>query len=431
MTFYQAAIEVLTKTGRSLHYKKITETAIKNSLLTHIGKTPEITMGARLRQEAKKKDSQLVQVRPGVFALASWKPAVEAEPPALPPKTPKARQTAAPQPKPVPEKPAQQRPQKSQPQRPQKPKVEPRASFNQQEKEKPQPKKSPQVPQRKQAEPKQTRPVPAANINNRLLPFNFESPLAEYIYYFLAEKRNQKEISLAELVNYVFPKNNPDRPESPEEAIRFALISEDQHRTQRGEIPIFIYQPNDIIGLHEWNYPDELFKAIQDLLKATTHLNTICEQTLKTSVETLSRTDREHLIYRLLLAQGYHDVQVSKRLEDATVLVAKERRFSCQGRIAFLLKHGDNPIDIHDIVKLRGSLHHYSAVSATVLTFKGATKEAIAEAEVENLPPVRLVVERELIGYLRQNRVGVKLSKIHFNLPNVGEVVHNSIPQEN
>lgn len=71
MTFYEAAVEVLREAGRPLHYKKITENAIRRSLLSHVGKTPEETMHARLQQEVKKPNglALIERARPGVFAL--------------------------------------------------------------------------------------------------------------------------------------------------------------------------------------------------------------------------------------------------------------------------------------------------------------------------------------------------------------------------
>lgn len=70
MTFYEAAIEVLLKAGRPLHFKKITEAALKDNLLSHIGKTPDVTMGERLNQEVKRQEnSPVVCVRPGVYML--------------------------------------------------------------------------------------------------------------------------------------------------------------------------------------------------------------------------------------------------------------------------------------------------------------------------------------------------------------------------
>ncbi len=70
MTFYEAAIEVLLKAGRPLHFKKITEAALQDNLLSHIGKTPEVTMSERLNQEVKRQEnSPVVCVRPGVYML--------------------------------------------------------------------------------------------------------------------------------------------------------------------------------------------------------------------------------------------------------------------------------------------------------------------------------------------------------------------------
>ncbi len=74
MTFIEAAAEVLRHAGKPLHYKEITELAIAQNLLSHVGKTPEITMSHRLTAAVKKndKDVPLVKVKPGVFALREW-----------------------------------------------------------------------------------------------------------------------------------------------------------------------------------------------------------------------------------------------------------------------------------------------------------------------------------------------------------------------
>src|SRR5262249_9435664 len=56
------------------HYKEITELAIEKNLLSHVGKSPEVTMGARLAALLKKEDKSnpIVRVKPGVFALRDW-----------------------------------------------------------------------------------------------------------------------------------------------------------------------------------------------------------------------------------------------------------------------------------------------------------------------------------------------------------------------
>jgi hypothetical protein len=77
MTFTEAAAQVLRLVGKPLHYKEITDVAIEKNLLSHVGKSPEVTMGARLAALVKKgdKENPLVRIKPGVFALREWDPA--------------------------------------------------------------------------------------------------------------------------------------------------------------------------------------------------------------------------------------------------------------------------------------------------------------------------------------------------------------------
>jgi HB1/ASXL restriction endonuclease-like protein with HTH domain/restriction endonuclease len=84
MTFTEAAAEVLRLVGKPLHYKDITELAIEKNLLSHVGKSPEVTMGSRLAALLKKgpKENPLVRIKPGVFALRAWE---ETGPPGPPP----------------------------------------------------------------------------------------------------------------------------------------------------------------------------------------------------------------------------------------------------------------------------------------------------------------------------------------------------------
>lgn len=74
MTFTEAAVEVLRLVGRPLHYKKITEIAIERNLLSHVGKSPEITMSSRLATMVKKDrgEAPIIKVKPGVFGLRDF-----------------------------------------------------------------------------------------------------------------------------------------------------------------------------------------------------------------------------------------------------------------------------------------------------------------------------------------------------------------------
>ena len=78
MTFTEAAVEVLRIAKKPLHYKKITEIAISNNLLSHVGRTPETTMSSRLTTMVKKDrgDAPILKIKPGVFGLREFSASV-------------------------------------------------------------------------------------------------------------------------------------------------------------------------------------------------------------------------------------------------------------------------------------------------------------------------------------------------------------------
>ena len=73
MTFYEAALQVLAKAGNPLTYQEITKLSLEEGLLSHIGKTPEMTMLARLRAVAKRMhDKPIMVTAKDTFALTEW-----------------------------------------------------------------------------------------------------------------------------------------------------------------------------------------------------------------------------------------------------------------------------------------------------------------------------------------------------------------------
>lgn len=67
-------MEILRLAKRPLHYKKITELAIERKMLSHVGKTPELTMSSRLATVVKKDKNklQLIKIKPGIFGLKTF-----------------------------------------------------------------------------------------------------------------------------------------------------------------------------------------------------------------------------------------------------------------------------------------------------------------------------------------------------------------------
>jgi hypothetical protein len=81
MTFLDAALKILSREKRPLHFKELTERAMTKKLLTFVGRTPEVSMQQALTAAVKKAPGNpFVRVKPGVFGLLRY--------PELPPEEP-------------------------------------------------------------------------------------------------------------------------------------------------------------------------------------------------------------------------------------------------------------------------------------------------------------------------------------------------------
>jgi hypothetical protein len=81
MTFQEAALEILKRERRPLHFKDLTEKAMERKLLTFVGRTPEVTMQTQLTAAVKKAPGNpFVRVKPGVFGLLRYPEAAPPEP---------------------------------------------------------------------------------------------------------------------------------------------------------------------------------------------------------------------------------------------------------------------------------------------------------------------------------------------------------------
>jgi ribonuclease E len=74
MTFTEAAVDVLRREGKPLHFRKIAEIAIRENLLDHVGKIPEETMADQLAAHCRlpRHERSIVVVQHGTFALEEW-----------------------------------------------------------------------------------------------------------------------------------------------------------------------------------------------------------------------------------------------------------------------------------------------------------------------------------------------------------------------
>jgi hypothetical protein len=97
MTFLEAALNILSREGRPLHFKELTERAMTKKILTFVGRTPEVTMQTQLTAAIKKAPGNpFVRVKPGVFGLLRYPEMPPEEPPAKAEKPEKTERAASP-----------------------------------------------------------------------------------------------------------------------------------------------------------------------------------------------------------------------------------------------------------------------------------------------------------------------------------------------
>jgi hypothetical protein len=73
MTFYEAALHVLGREGKPLHVNEIVEMAVRENLLSHIGKSPEEVMQSRLLAMARRRsEKKIMTSAPMTYGLVEW-----------------------------------------------------------------------------------------------------------------------------------------------------------------------------------------------------------------------------------------------------------------------------------------------------------------------------------------------------------------------
>lgn len=74
LSFLEAAFTLLVKAGKPMHYRDLTDLALKRKLILTSGKTPEQTLGGLLRLEIRNKGtkSRFFSKGNGIYALSRY-----------------------------------------------------------------------------------------------------------------------------------------------------------------------------------------------------------------------------------------------------------------------------------------------------------------------------------------------------------------------
>ncbi len=399
MTFTEAAVEVLRRAGKPLHYKEIAEAAVRENLLSHVGQDPETTMGQRLAAMARREEERrVVAINPeGTFALTEWSVPVELVVEAKPPPAPGDDGE-----KPYRGREREPRPIHAQARR----RMEAIAGGEEVQEERggEQPRK--ERDERKDRERDRKRPpIPAEAVFDWLAQKQSGAPLAEAA----------ADLAAKGIISQALAQDLP--------SLTAALLEDNRRRTEVGRKPAFIVD-GERVTLVEFPSPEKLAEVAHSPqsglgrpASATSLVqehHRACVRALKARLLELETSGFEHVCAALLDKMGMRDLRVAKRSKEGPLYLARQRWGLSDLRVAVRLVRGRREISRQDVIELRKDLAHYSAQMAILLSPAEAGREARTDASAAAQAPVALFAGEALAEELVEKRVGVSVQVVEI-----------------
>jgi ribonuclease E len=381
MTFYEAALRVLEAAGRPLHFQEITERSVQQNLLSHVGKTPELTMLSRLLAMARRKtDRKVVVTSKDMFALADW---------ALPEEADALAQTAL----------AEVREEENLPPlRPAERHPEARAEYV-------------RVTGRG-SERKRRRDEDEGRKRKRKFP-----PIPEVVFEILSDSGvSLTPSALAEVAR----QRELAGEDLTDQEILAALLEDNQRRIDAGRRPQFILErQSGALSLERAGSPSEappielqaafaaalgipleggrpvlpkaqaaaareapadLAQAHAALKVAARGMRRAAARALRRQLMELDAGTFEKTMVKVLHAMGFRELKVARRSKDGPLLIARKREASLELRYAIRLLHGSATVDRKAVQELRRDLGHQAAQVGLLVSAGDLRGEAKVEA---------------------------------------------------
>jgi ribonuclease E len=384
MTFYEAALRILESEGRPLHFLEITEKSIAQNLLSHVGKTPEMTMLSRLAAMARRtRDRKVIVTAKDTFALADW---------ALPEDAEALAQTGVVEPHPEEDLP---------PLRPVERHPEPRGDHV-------------RVAGRG-SERKRRREEEEEQKGGRKRRF---PPLPEVVFEILSEAESGLR---AEQIIERARGRELCADETTVELVLTALLEDNQRRIDAGRRPQFAFnkETSEVVTLERAGTPSEpppldLQAAFAAALgipleggrpmlgkaaaagTAESVVDPVMLATLKTTLKdarrAVARGLRKRLgeldvgtfeksVVKMMHALHFRELKVAKRSKEGPLLTARKREGSVELRFAVRMLKGTPSIDRKMVQELRRDLGHYSAQVGLLVSAGDVRGDARSEAQ--------------------------------------------------
>ncbi len=352
MTFTEAAIEVLRREGKPLHFRKITEIAVRENLLDHVGKIPEEVMADQVAAHCRlpRPERLLMPVLPATFALVEWQ--LDEDP---------AGMENLVEPPPQDELPYRNRERHPIPSR-ELVRVPGRGGDKGR--------------RREEGEEKRGRRFP---------------PPAEVVCELLATAGTP--LTLEELASTGAERQLlPDAFGRDHAALASALAEDNRRREAAGRRPLFLVD-GETVTLVAQPEPGERVVPAAGVARGTTpgELRRAGLAALRRRLRECDTATVEHLVIKLLERLGYRELKVARRGKDHVLVTARKRMGLGEVRHGFRLLRSGADATRRDVVETRRDLGHYGAQIGAVITAGEAQRDARGDASAAGQLPVLLL----------------------------------------
>lgn len=449
MTFYEAAVEVLRQADRPLHYKKITEIAVRENLLSHVGKTPHLTMNDRLEKELQKNEATAIaQERPGVFKLDGDRADEVAE--RVKEKHRRERESRESR-----ESRGNDRGGSSKKNRSaesgsddsgeSRKRRRSRGSSNRAEpktREKDrsnQPDRSDRKrtrstgdrhdegggdggaddenrdrPRRSRSSPSTKAATDRADLDVSRIKHLEEGPvrlegIPEAAHQVLSEA-DDGAMPIDELADRIFDRNLVKfHTHEPVATVQSALANDNQVRQEYGHRPLFA-QENGRWRLTEWDLDGDVLEREQAALSLTEEVRRATADQLARSLRDVRAEALEHVALTLLERIGYRNIKVSKRSSEGDVFFTADWRQGLDDvRVCVrVVTDHDRQLQASAVDDLRETLDHYSASEGLIIHLGDVSDGAVQKARIEGESPITVFGRDNFVELLMKYGIGVK-----------------------
>ncbi len=430
MSFQDVAVEVLRSVGRPLHYKKITEIAIRRGLLSQVGKTPGLTMGSELNQEARRSDgaSVVVRTRPGVFALREW--ALEVAPIAVVPVL--DDEDDFDEDDSIDDKGAGEAPRESAVVAAEEDEGE---AFESEERQAGGRRRGrrgrrrggrssegqalEQAPAQAAAQAQDKVAAPAVEpvrVRTRRQPVVAEPEVAvDASLQGLTSRaldvlkgHEKRPMEASELAGMVVDEVTASvHGVAPEALVNSALTFANEARARSRQRPLFAGSGGGAWGLTEWSLSDQAVTQEAELSRIARSLKVQAQERLTAALPKMSRAGLEHLAWSLMERMSGVEPTAGLRLDGGDLLILTGAVGFDEGRVGLLVRFNDAELSASGVEAVGEAIGELGVQSGAVVALGGASAEAMSAAEALVGVKLNILDASALAGQLVRHGVGV------------------------